>query len=430
ITRLGNLRLIQVRPTAAIVKYASSDCDPLAAGRELQVDAVLDGSIRRLDERIRVTVQLVSVQNEAPLWAGKFDERFTDIFAVEDSISEQVADALLLKLTADQRRLLTRRPTENIAAYDLYLRGIHQLNKHTAESLRQATVFFNQAIEQDPNYAVAYARLSGCYNLIYVHSSGPPPLKIARLARAAATQALALDDSLAEAHAADAIVKLCCEWKLAEALAASRRAIELKPHGVFSNIALGWSLAAHGRLAEGVAALRLAQQTAPQASALNISLGNLLLLAHWHDEAAEVFQRMLNLYPQHPEAFRGLGQADILRGRIDEVLLSLNDEALTNRQPVVSYLRGIACGRGGDAARARQALAELHEIAQREYIRPIHLAAVHAESGDANQAFACLERSFEEREPALVYLNVYPFFDKLRSDPRFDELLRRVGIEP
>jgi DNA-binding winged helix-turn-helix (wHTH) protein/Tfp pilus assembly protein PilF len=431
ITRLSNLGLLHVRSTAAIVKYAAAPGNalgPVAAGRELQVDAVLDGSIRRAEERIRVTVQLVSVQNEAPLWAGKFDERFTDIFTVEDSISEQVADALLLKLTSVQRRLLTKRPTESIAAYELYLRGIHQLNKHTAESLRQATVFFNQAIEQDPAYAVAYARLSGCYNLLYVHSSGPPPVKIARLARSTATQALALDDSLAEAHAADAIVKLCCEWRLADALVASQRAAELKPHGVFSNIALGWSLAAHGRLAEGVAALRRAQQSAPQASAINVSLGNLLLLAHWYDEAAEVFQKMLALYPQHPEAFRGLGQANILRGQIAEVRLSLDNKTLPNQQSISPYLRSLASARLGDVADAQQALAEILELARREYIRPVHLAAIYAELGEVDAAFSYLERSFEEREPALVHLKVYPFFDKLRGDPRFAQLLGRIGL--
>ncbi|MEK7830011.1 MAG: winged helix-turn-helix domain-containing protein [Acidobacteriota bacterium] len=448
ITRLGNISLIQVRPTAAIVKYGLppnglpdaglpnaglSDTDLLAAGRELQVDAVLDGSIRRTDDRIRVTVQLVSMRNEAPLWAEKFDERFTDIFDVEDAISEKVADALLLKLTGDQRRLLTKRYTDNIAAYELYLRGIHQLNKYTADALRQAIIFFGEAVKQDQNYALAYARLGHCYNLIYVYSSGAPPVKMAQMAQTVTELALRLDDSLAEAHAADAQVKLFCQWKPAEALAASERAVALKPYSVFSNIVLGWSLAALGRLAEGVASLRQAQRTVPHSQGINVSLGHLLAFAKMYDEAAEFYSQALMLSPQHPEAFRGLGLVNILRGRTDEVLRSLNaveNAAGQTYRSAALLLRGLACAHSNDAAGAQQALTEIRGIAWHEYIRPINLAAIHAELGELDEAFACLELAFEEREPMMVTLGIYPFLDKFRDDPRFVSLLRRIGIQP
>lgn len=429
ITRLGNLSLIQVRPTAAIVKYDLADFNSLKAGRELGVDAVLDGSIRRADGRIRVTVQLVSVHKEAPLWAEKFDERFTDIFAVEDAISERVADALLLKLTGDQRRLLTKRYTESTAAYELYLRGIHQLNSYTPESLRQAMVFFGQAVELDPNYALAFARLGGCYNLIYVYGSGVPSLKISQLAQSAAERALALDDSLAEAHATDAQVKLLCQWKPAEALAASERAVALKPHSIFSNISLGWSLAALGRVTEGVAALRQAQQTAPHSPGINVSLGHLLAFAKMYDEAAEFYSHALAQAPQHPEAFRGLGLVNILRGRANEVLQSLDSHYAQNRRATVFLLRGLALARIGDRTGARQVLAEAQSIVSSESIRPIHLAAIHAELKELDEAFSWLERALAEREPMLITLKVHPFLDSLSGDRRFGDLLKRIGIE-
>ncbi|NOT60419.1 MAG: tetratricopeptide repeat protein [Acidobacteria bacterium] len=425
ITRLGNLSLIHVRPTAAIVKYDAPPADLLAAARELQVDAVLDGSIRRVADRIRVTVQLISARHEAPLWAEKFDERFTDIFAVEDAISERVADALLLKLTGDQRRLLTKRYTENIAAYELYLRGIHQLNQYTAPALQQATVFFSEAVKHDPSYALAHARLGGCYVLIYVYRNGAPSASLAQLAQAAAERALSFDDSLAEAQATDAQVKLFCQWNKADALAASQRAVALKPHSIFANFALGWSLAAQGRVNEGVTALRQAQQTEPHSPGINVALGHLLAFAQRYDEAAACYQQALALAPQHSEALRGLGLVNLLRGRVEDTLQSLNDA--TNETAVRhhrSLLRALACARTGDSAGARQALAEAN--AQSEHIRSINVATIYATLGETDEAFVWLERACAEREPMLVTLGVYPFLDSLHDDPRFHELLRRI----
>lgn len=430
ITRLSNIRLLHVRPTAATLKYDASTGEAVDAsviGRELQVDVLLDGSIRRLAERIRVTVQLISVSHAAPLWAAKFDERFTDIFAVEDSISEQVADALLLKLTGDERRLLAKRYTGNIAAYELYLRGIHQLNTYTAASLRQAVVFFSEAVKHDPAYALAYARLAGCYNLLYVYSHSAPPLPLAQLALTAAERALALDDNLAEAQAAAAQVKLFCAWQTAEALAASQRAVALKPHSTFANLALGWALAAQDRLPEGVAVLRLAQQNTPHSPGINVSLGHLLAFACLYDEAASFYQQALMLTPQHPEALRGLGLVNILRGREAETLQSLGTDATPYQRSTALLLRCLAYARLNEVAAARQVLAEAQTLDWQEYLRPIHRAAIHAELAEPDQAFVWLERAFAEREPMLVMLAVHPFLDKLHSQPRFAELRRRLA---
>jgi len=202
--------------------------------------------------------------------------------------------------------------------------------------------------------------------------------------------------------------------------------VKLKPHSAFSNLAFGWALAVQGRITEGVTVLRQAQQAAPQSLGINVSLGHFLAFACLYDEAAESYSRALALNPQHPEAFRGLGLVNILRGRADEVLQSLNGLSIPNRRAIALLLRGLAYARIGDTAGAQQVLAEAQAIASSEYIRPIHLAAVHAELGELDNAFAWLERSFEEREPMMITLNVHPFFDRLKDDPRFDELLRRV----
>jgi DNA-binding winged helix-turn-helix (wHTH) protein/tetratricopeptide (TPR) repeat protein len=427
ITRLGNLSLMQVRPTAAIVKYAASDSDALAAGRELEVDAVLDGSIRRAADRVRVTVQLVSVQNAAPLWAAKFDERFTNIFAVEDAIAEQVADALLLKLTGDQRRLLTKRQTTSVAAYELYLRGLQQLNQYSATALRQALTFFHEAVRHDPEYALAYARLGGCYNLLYIYSHSVPAPQFAQQAQATAERALALDDGLAEAHAASAQVNLFCRWRAAAALAAAQRAVELKPQSTFANLALGWALSAHGEVETSVAALRRAQQEAPTAPALNVSLGHVLAFAQRYDEAAESYQQALQLVPGHADAWRGLGLVNLLRGRVEEVQAAVEAETAPQRQTIAALLRALIYARTGDAAGVRQTLTAAQALPPDAYLRSIHHAAVYAELGETDEAFDWLEHAFIEQEPMLVTLNVHPFFDKLRPTARFAALLKRVG---
>lgn len=428
ITRLSNLSLIQVRPTSAIVKYAGQASDPLVAGRALQVDAVLDGSIRRAGERLRVTVQLVSVEHDTPLWAEKFDEQFTDIFAVEDAIAEQVADALLLKLTSAQRRLLTKHQTSNVAAYELYLRGLHQLNQYSATAMRQAIGFFNEAVKHDPHYALAYARLGGCYNLLYIYSNSTPSAQLAQLAQNAAASALALDDTLAEAQAAFAQVNLFCLWQPDTALTASQRAVELKPHGTFPNLALGWAFAVRGQLREGLAALRQAQQFAPHSPALNVSLGHMLAFARRYDEAVECYQQALQLVPQHADAVRGLGLVNLLRGHSADVERLLQSQSPPGQQIIFALLRALLCARNGDALGAQQALTAAQQLPADAYLRAIHVATVYAELGEPDEAFAWLERAWAEREPMLITLKVHPFLDSLHGDPRFAELLRRLGL--
>jgi DNA-binding winged helix-turn-helix (wHTH) protein len=199
ITRLGNIRKLILRPTSAVRKYVSHEQDSIRLGQKLGVDAVLEGTIRRRGEHVRITVQLVSVSGETMLWAERFDEKFTDIFAVEDSISEQVAAALILKLTGDEKRRLTKRYTEDVEAYQAYLKGRYFWNKRTEEEMRKGVKYFRQAIELDPLYALAYAGLADSYNVLGIYNASAPRETFPK-AKAAALKALEIDDALAEAH--------------------------------------------------------------------------------------------------------------------------------------------------------------------------------------------------------------------------------------
>lgn len=428
ITRLSNLSLIQIRPTSAIVKYAGQTFESLAVGRELQVDAVLDGSIRRAGEQLRVTVQLVSVAQGTPLWAEKFDERFTNIFAVEDAIAEQVADALLLKLTSAQRHLLTKHETTSVAAYELYLRGLHQSHQYSASAMRQAITFFNESVQQDPHYALAHVRLASCYTLLYIYGHGIPASQLAQAAQAAATRAVQLDDSLAEAHATVSQTELFCAWHPMKAVVAARRAVELKPQGTFPNLALSWALAAHGQVEEAVTALRRVQQIAPHSPALNVSLGHLLAFARCYDEAAGFYQAVLQVIPTHADALRGLGLVNLLRGRVDDVWRTLAVEPLPGREAITALLRALACACRGDEAGARQALQTGQALPADAILRAIYIAAIYAALDARDEAFDWLERAWAEHEPMLITLQVHPFLTRLRDDPRFGALLRRLGF--
>src|SRR5688500_3513645 len=229
ITKLSNIQKINIRPTSAVRKYDAPNQDPVAAGRELGVEAVIEGSVQRVGGRIRVTVQLVSVKDRTPLWAEKFDEQFTDIFAVQDRISEQVARALTLTLSSTEKKLLTKHFTENSDAYQLYLKGRYFWNKRTVEGLNKGINYFNEAVEKDPSYALAYVGLADSYGLLSDYG-GLQPNEACPQAKKAAMQALALDERLAEAPAALSLIKPSYDWDWPGAEREYRRAIQLKPN--------------------------------------------------------------------------------------------------------------------------------------------------------------------------------------------------------
>jgi TolB-like protein/Tfp pilus assembly protein PilF len=427
ITRLSKLRELQVRPTSAILRFNTPDCDVVAAGRQLNVDAVLEGSLRQAQDRLRVTVQLVSVADQRTLWAAQFDERFTDIFAVEDLIAASVTTGLKLRLTGEEQQLLTKHHTENLEAYELYLQGIYQFNKYTSETFAAAVTCFNQATAKDPQYALAWAMLCMCYTMIHMNAPGPPSPEIAQLAKAAARQALALDDALADAHAAQAFAKLLCDWDQPGALAAARHAVGLSPHTAVPKLALGWALAAQGQLAEAAAVMREAQQADPFSPMTRVALANVYLYSRLYEEAIAVYNQVLELSPSFRQATLGSVQADILRGHYVEALARLNDvtdlPANPLQQLLQRFLQACVSGVPGTAP----TMAEVQELIGRGDQRAQRLAAFCALIGDKESAFELLERAYEERDPWLIFLGVAPQWDGLRADARFASLLRRVG---
>ena len=430
ITRLGRTKLL-VRSTGAVQKYTAPDLDPVAAGRDLRVESVLEGSIQTADDRLRTTVRLLRVSDGSTLWADTFDERLTHIFAVQDSISQKVTDALALRLTDDERRLLTRHEARDSEAYQLYLRGRFFWNKRSREGFERGAAYFRQAVEKDPAYALAYSGLADSHiGMTFYHYASPQAAM--PLARTAAEKALAIDGSLAEAHASLAHVKTNYEWDWAEAERLSTRAIALEPEYATAHQWYGiHCLAPMGRMDEAIREARRAQQIEPLSAVFNAFVGAALFFARRYDEAIEECRKTIDLHPDFGVARWYLGRAYLQKGRVPEALVQLQKAVeLSGGSPLMKGTLGVGQARAGDRAAAQRTLDELTRLRGESYASALDFAEIHATLGDREPAFRWLEQAADERAFHVIYLKVWPELDPLRADPRFKALVRRLGLEP
>lgn len=427
ITRLSNLRQISVRPTSAVRKYLGQTPDTVTVGRELQVEAVLEGSLRRADERIRVTVQLVKVSDGRPLWAAKFDERFSDIFTVEDSVSEQVSQALLRTLTGEERARLTKRYTENTEAYQLYLQGRYHAGKWTLEGFQKGIACFEQAIQMDRAYALAYCGWADAYILLWSHGYLSPREAVPK-AKAAIVKALELDDALAEAHASLGLMRSGYEWDWAGAERSFIRALELQPHQALTHDWYALYLKATGRHAEAIAHNQRAQELDPLSPWLNATLAWAFYYAGQYDRALAQCQKALEIEPRFGITHWTLGVIYLAQHKFAEAIAALEEAMSLGGSPNVYATLGYAYAVSGRVEEAQRVRDELQAI--RPYVPPYEMAVVATGLGEVDEAFEWLEQALIERAAWLAYLNVSPLFDGLRADERFTTLLERIGLTP
>jgi DNA-binding winged helix-turn-helix (wHTH) protein/tetratricopeptide (TPR) repeat protein len=428
IARLSNIRELNVRPISAVRRYTALDQDPIAAGREQRVDAVLEGQLQRAGGKLRVTVRMLRIADGAPLWSSQYDEQMTDIFAVQDSISERVVGALALKLTSEERALVAERQTSDTEAYQLYLKGRYFWNKRSGEEIKKSVDCFHQAIEKDPNYALAYAGLAQAYVLLANYSDSTPQEAYSKAA-AAVTQALKINDNLSEAHAALGYIKAGYEFDFAGAEREYKRAIELNPNDPTARHWYGEFLALTGHATEAIAQMKKAQELEPLSLIINLELGNLLTYARQFDAATEQMRKTLDLDPNFARAHADLGQIYRFRGQYEQAIPEFQKAVSINKEDTYGVGQlGYTYGKLGRTSEARQILDQLLEQAKRSHVMPWNIAVVYIGLGDKDRAFAWLEKAYAERDEDLMYLNVDPVVDPLRSDPRFADLLRRVGL--
>jgi TolB-like protein/DNA-binding winged helix-turn-helix (wHTH) protein/tetratricopeptide (TPR) repeat protein len=427
ITRLGNVGQITVRPTSAVRKYQGVEKEPVSAGQELKVESVLEGSIQRSGDRIRVTVQLVRVSDGAQVWGDKFDDQFTNVFTVQDSISEKMAEALQLKLTSEEHKRLSKRYTDNVDAYQLYVKGQYEWKKHTQEDLRKAIEYFNQAIAKDPDYALAYTGLAVSY--VGLGNSYLPPNEAFPKAQAYAAKALEIDETLGEAHEAMGAVRLFYDWNWPEAEKEFKRAQVLNPNDDGAHHLYGYYLNAMGRLDQAKAEMNRAQELDPLAPMTNSDVGVDFYYARQYDEAIAQNEKTINLEPHFFVAYLWLGQAYEQKKMYAKAIETFQKGIdLAERHPQLVASLGRVCALAGERDKAQKYLAELRAMSKGRYVSPYLFAVVYEGLGDKQETFAWLEKVSQERSFFLIWLNVEPRFDNLRDDPRFQTLLRRLNL--
>lgn len=424
ITTLSNVNQITIRPTSAVRKYTGLEQDAVAAGREQRVDGVLDGSIQRLGDRIRVTVRLLRVEDGTQLWAGTFDEKSTDIFVIQDSISKQVAEALAVQLTGEERELLTKHHTDNTEAYQLYLKGRYFLNKSTEEDFKKSIDYFKQALEKDPNYALPHAGLAdayaqlGNYGLIQMNESYPR-------ARSELIRALEMDEKLGEAHASLGFILMNYYWDWGEAEKRFKRAIELNPNYAMAHNWYSQELSFRGRSQEAIGEAKRAQDLDPLSLWTNSNIGFVSYLARQYDQAILASQKTLELDPNFAVAHMIIGLSYVQKKMYDEAVSELQKgRSNPDSRALLAYAYAVA----GKRNEALKVLDDLNQVSKQKYVSPFPIAVAYVGLGENDRAFEALEKAYAERSWGMGMLAVNAVFDPLRSDPRFSALLGRVNL--
>jgi DNA-binding winged helix-turn-helix (wHTH) protein/TolB-like protein len=435
ITKLSNLNELVVRPMSSVRKYTNVQQDPIKAGHEVEAEAVLEGSIQKAGDRVRVTVTLIDVNTGVPIFSESFDQQFTDILKVQDSISERVAQALSLKLSADERAQLTKHDTDNTQAYQLALQGQYFYSKQTGDfrdNIRRSLDFYQQAVEKDPKFARAYIGISE----FYISGGIDPTIsRLERLKRAkdAVLRALELDNSLAEAHNALAELKYQYEFDWTGAGTHFKRALELGPNVSYFHLAHHWYLMCQERFDEAQLELDKAQQLAPGNIRINNAQGVLALFRRQYDKAISHYQNTRKVEPaaihrnqwSMSVAYQRMGMH---KEAVEEFLEDGRTRAYLEREEIERLRK--AFNESGWRGFERMRIDLLEQKSKKKNLPPTLMAGVYGLAGEKDAAFAWLNKAIDERDGWIALIKVQPAYDSLRADPRYTKLLARMNLTP
>ena len=435
ITKLSNLNELVVRPMSSVRKYTNVHQDPIKAGHEVEAEAVLEGSIQKAGDRVRVTVTLIDVNTGVPIFSESFDQQFTDILKVQDSISERVTQALSLKLSAEERAQLTKHDTDNTQAYQLALQGQYFYSKQTGkfrDNIRRSLDFYQQAVEKDPKFARAYIGISE----FYISGGIDPTIsRLERLKRAkdAVLRALELDNSLAEAHNALAELKYQYEFDWTGAGTHFKRALELGPNVSYFHLAHHWYLMCQERFDEAQLELDKAQQLAPGNIRINNAQGVLALFRRQYDKAISHYQNTRKVEPaaihrnqwSMSVAYQRMGMH---KEAVEEFLEDGRTRAYLEREEIERLRK--AFNESGWRGFERMRIDLLEQKSKKKNLPPTLMAGVYGLAGEKDAAFAWLNKAIDERDGWIALIKVQPAYDSLRADPRYIKLLERMNLTP
>jgi serine/threonine-protein kinase len=424
INALANVKGLRVASRTSAFAFKGKNLGIQTIGKELNVGAVLEGSIRREGGGLRIAAQLINAADGYHIWSATYDRELKNIFAVEEELARSIVFALKPRLLPNDAAPVVRRTTTDPAAHDLYLKGRYMSYKRNAEALRKAKVYFQQAIDKDPGYALAYLGLADATGLLLQYGPSPPREAIPQ-ARDLILKALELDDGLAEAHVSFAAHNQAT-WNWSAAEREYRRAIELKPEYPIAHAWYASLLLYTGRKAEALAEIERARQLDPTSLNLNTSLALMLYATREYDRAIEQARKTLELEPGYPGGLYCLALVSLARGKSSDAVAILSKlEGSADYPPVLGYAHGLA----GQRAEALGMLADFEARSGREYVASSARAIIYMGLGDKGQAFAWLDKAYADQDYRLRELKAFPLWDSLRSDPRFTRLLRQMHLE-
>lgn len=428
ITRLSNLRQVVVRPFSAVRKYSDVQQDAVLAGREVQAEAVLEGSIQKSGERVRVTVRLINVQTGNPLWSEQFDESFTDIFKVQDSIAERITTALAIELSRQEREQIARHYTNSADAYELYVQGQMLWHRRRPEWIEQSLATFQQALAKDPDFALAHIGIAECYIMLSGHRRITMQ-EAETKARPYILKALELDDNLAMGHNALAELKYQYEYDWVGAEKEFKRAIDLSPNVAWIRQAYGWFLMSEGRFDEAAVEMDTARQFDPNSLTINVGRGRLYYYSRQYDQAMRHYENILAVEPNDSGSINSLYTIYEEKGMYPEALEAFLKVNIMEPGKAQEFRN--AFNTGGWPAFLQKQLAEAERIAaMKNKPRSSTFANIYVRLGDKDKAFFWLEKVFEERDPVILQFKIEPAYDLLRDDPRYAQLLAKIGLQP
>jgi eukaryotic-like serine/threonine-protein kinase len=427
INALSRISALRVISRSSVMKYKGVHKTPAEIARELNVDAVVEGTVHRTDGRVKISADLVDVREDRSLWGHSYEVDLRDVRGLQSQVAEAIADEIQVQLTPEESAVLSKRPVVNPQAYESYLRGRYLWNRRTPEDLHQALDEFEKSIELDPKSALAWAGLADCYTVLATQSEMAPRTAMP-LAEAAAKKALELDDSLAQPHASLGLIELTYGWNMSRAGGEFERALALNPsyasarewHGIFLNYS--------GRFDEALEETKRAQALDPLSPVIQVNVGRCYYYARRYDKARELLKQLELKEPNFWMVPAILGQNDLADGKYEDAIQEL-DRARTLSPSTLRNLGvlGDAYGRAGRRKEALNIAEDLDIRSRTHYVLPIYSALVYMGIGDKTRAFVFLDKAYSERSEWMMELNVEPEFDPLRSDPRFQTLLHRIA---
>jgi TolB-like protein/DNA-binding winged helix-turn-helix (wHTH) protein/Tfp pilus assembly protein PilF len=429
ITDLGQMSALRVISRTSVMHYRQTTKTLPQIGRELGADAVVEGTVFSSGGRVRITAQLIDTRTDRHLWAQEYERDLRDVLDLQDDVARDIADEIRLTLTPQERARLAGSHPVDPQAHEAYLKGRYYWNEFTQPGVRKSLGFFQQAIEQDPNYALGYSGLADYYGVMYVRFAALPRNEACPKGEAAALKAIALDESLAEAHHSLAAVRLFCDWDMRGAENEFKRAIQLNPNYAEARRVYAFLLAVSGRGDGSITEMKWAVEDDPMSADLNQALGWIFYVTRHYDQAIAQYQIELSLDHGRAGAHGGLGDVYVQQGRFDLALREYRKAmGLSGRAPWALSDLGYADALAGQRGAALEVLAQLNQMSLHRSVPAVDEALVYLGLGDKQHALTWLDRAYEQHDSGLLGLKVDPQYDSLRSEPRLQELIRRVGL--